>query len=422
QIISCTADFYEKIIEKTSTGFAAAHVFEPPGPSGPNGEPSGAGGVYTVRLTIRDRSGAEAQSTQQITVNPFTGTTYYVRADGNDSNIGTSPTANTAWKTYNKGFSGASAGARVLFRRGDTFPYTSRVGLGSNAMIAAYGTGDLPIIQYSGTGSGGSEAPIRVFGGTGSSVVDLHFNLESTPGGNRAYGFSLWNAANFLLLRVTIEKYGDCTGYANGLFVVDSTLTDARLDNLYFNGSRLVLLNNQLGPCGSHNVYGSHMVGAVIQGNTLSDPLRGLNIRFGSNHETSWNTVASDNVFDGGGAWLAVHMGISSGSWDPAQHFENLLFERNTIRNASVLILLNSDFRDTVIRGNDFQGGRAFEIGGGNKIPDDSGFDGPKGLWFYDNVISNTGELWYTNWAPSSEEVYLWDNTVNGSSIPGSPP
>ena len=409
------------LVEATASDFNAAYVFEPPGPTGPNGEPSSASGRYTVELKIRDRSGREARSTQPITVNAFTGTTYYVRADGDDTHSGIGPSPAEAWKTYTKGFGSARNGNRVLFRRGDTFTYTTRANLVSGAMIGAYGTGNLPLVQFNGTGSGSSAAPIAVNGGSGVTISDMHFSLESPVNGNRAHGFSTWNAVNLLILRVTIEKYFDCIGYADGLFVVNSTLSYAQLDNIFYEGSRIVLLDNQIGPArDSHNIYGSRHDRAVIQRNTMFSPKSGdVNIRLGANNGTSRNAVVSDNRFDGGGTWLAVHMGISSDSWDETQHFENLLFERNTLTNAGLFILLNSDFRDTVIRNNQFQGGYAFEIGAGNRIPDDSGFDGPRGVWFYENGITNSGGSWFSNGAPSSQDVYLWNNIVNAQLVPG---
>lgn len=421
----------------TVRGFNAAYVFEPPGSSGPNGEPSAAGSAYRVTLSVTDKDGRTASATQQITAQPFTGTTYYVRADGSDTYSGTGPAAGQAWKTYNKAFVAAAqtlgGGDRVLFKRGDTFSYSSRVVLTGNlngVLIGAYGTGNPPVIQYTGSITGNSGAPISTNSVSAVSIADLHFRCNS--GGVRANGFSVGSSRNVLLLRVTIEDYQSTEAISypigvnntNMMFVVDSTLRNASVTNMFYSGSRLALLNNNIGPAiGSHNFYGSLIDRGVIQGNTFHHPEASrTNVRIAANHATSRNVVVSDNELNGGGTWLSVHLGITSGSWDLTQHCENLLFEGNTIFNAGGLILLNSDYRDTIIRGNTLQGAAAFQIGAGNQIPDDSGYDGPRGLWFYENDITNSGSTWYSNTAPSSIDVRVWNNTVNGNLVPGTAP
>jgi hypothetical protein len=422
-------------VEGTSHGFNAAHVFEPPGSTGPNGEPTGVGATYRVTLNVTDRDGHVSSASRSITVQPFSGTTYYVRSDGNDGNSGTGPSAGQAWKTYNKAFVAAdqmlSAGDRVLFKRGDTFTYSSAVVLSGNigVLLGAYGTGSDPKIQYTGSGSGSSAAPINTNSATTVSFADLHFNCS---GGGLADGFTVGTSRDVLLLRVTIENYdsADAVSYplgvnnTNKMFVVESTLKNAGVTNFFYSGSRLAVLNSEIGPAmGSHNLYGSVIDRAVIQGTYFHDPEDSrTNMRIGANHETSRNIVVSGNEFAGGGTWLSIHLGITSGSWDLSQHCENLLMEDNTIGGASGLILLNSDYRDTIIRRNTFAGGSAMQVAGGNQIPDGSGYDGPRGLWFYENTITNGGGSWFSDTAPSSIDVYVWSNTVNGTLVPGSSP
>jgi parallel beta-helix repeat protein len=77
---------------------------------------------------------------------------YYVAANGNDANAGTSST--TPWKTISKvnsSFSSFAAGDSILFRRGDVFTGGIRVNQSGTAanpiVISAYGTGAMPIIS-----------------------------------------------------------------------------------------------------------------------------------------------------------------------------------------------------------------------------------------------------------------------------------
>jgi len=82
---------------------------------------------------------------------PLAAKNYYVAANGNNANAGTSVT--TAWQTISKvntAFAGMVAGDSILFRRGDTFYGALIVGKsgssGKPIVISAYGTGTKPVI------------------------------------------------------------------------------------------------------------------------------------------------------------------------------------------------------------------------------------------------------------------------------------
>ncbi len=73
----------------------------------------------------------------------FTGTKYYVAANGNDSNNGTSES--TPWKTLSKvNSANLGSGSAVFFRRGDTF--RGNIVAQAGVTYAAYGEGAKPII------------------------------------------------------------------------------------------------------------------------------------------------------------------------------------------------------------------------------------------------------------------------------------
>jgi hypothetical protein len=85
----------------------------------------------------------------ELTAAPFTATTYYVAASGNNSNNGLSPA--DAWLNVN-GLDGETFGPgdRILFNRGDTFVgATTLLGSGAPGLpitVGAYGTGDKPLL------------------------------------------------------------------------------------------------------------------------------------------------------------------------------------------------------------------------------------------------------------------------------------
>lgn len=94
----------------TASGFVAAHVFENPG-------------TYQVRVDVYDTLGRHAWEFVTISVQPFTGQTYYVASDGSDGNTGT--TVDDPVQTIGHALLDLTQpNTRILFRQGDTF-YTS---------------------------------------------------------------------------------------------------------------------------------------------------------------------------------------------------------------------------------------------------------------------------------------------------------
>lgn len=91
---------------RTGNGFVAAHVFDQPG-------------TYRVTVDVYDRAGVRSAQETTITVLPFTGATYYVAANGLDSNPGT---IDAPWQHFSYAVGRIKTpNTRVLFRKGDTF-------------------------------------------------------------------------------------------------------------------------------------------------------------------------------------------------------------------------------------------------------------------------------------------------------------
>ncbi|MBK8478411.1 MAG: hypothetical protein IPL39_19630 [Opitutaceae bacterium] len=92
-------------------GFVAAHVYDQPG-------------TYRVSVDVYDRNGVHSAQETTVTVLPFTGTTYYVAANGLDSNPGT---IDAPWQTFRYALGRITGpNTRVLFRNGDIFHTTFR--------------------------------------------------------------------------------------------------------------------------------------------------------------------------------------------------------------------------------------------------------------------------------------------------------
>jgi hypothetical protein len=120
---------------RTASGFVAAHVFENPG-------------TYRVRVEVYDTLGRKAWEEMTITVQPFSGTTYYVAEDGSNDNDGLSMdapvrTVEYALRTL------AQPNTRILFKKGDTFytEYVSAYERPGPVIVAAYADPDDPSDQ-----------------------------------------------------------------------------------------------------------------------------------------------------------------------------------------------------------------------------------------------------------------------------------
>ena len=358
------------------SGFNGAHVYETPGD-------------YDVVLTVREASGQDSL-TLRVTAQAFSGTTYYISAAGNDANNGTSPA--TAWRTYDKAFwaienhSIVQPGDRVLFRRGDTFFYTSPIRLGQSVrdvIIAAYDSGPKPLIQYAGTGSGNEHAAITLSRSRNISIVDLSFNTTSTVTNNRVMGFQPFASHNVLFLRVSLRAYADFVAYTNGLFLVDSSFTDSGRNNLFFAGSRLVLFNSTFDTNTNNTIYGECIDRAVVNGSYFANGANnGLRIAANTGH--SWNVLVSGNTFEPTG--VPIELKVTQPGAPYSGH--NILIERNYVRGQ--ILNDNDGYTDVVIRNNIIE-----SPGRGIHLRDDpDGGLGPlglQGLRIYNNTIKCTG-------------------------------
>ncbi len=192
-------------------GMVVGHVFEQPG-------------SYTVRCTATSPNGQMMTEDLNITVSAFSGRTYYVSTDGNDTWDGLS--LQTAWRTANFAFNQLSAGERILFRRGDTFIRVSgeiNNQSGGAMLVGSYGSGAAPILE-----SSLDETAITINASADIRLTDLH--IINTGGGPVSRGLRIQNnSANILIMDVEIEgsaAFGIYPSDTEGLGVVACHLHD----------------------------------------------------------------------------------------------------------------------------------------------------------------------------------------------------
>jgi PKD repeat protein len=185
----------------TASGFVAAHVFEKPG-------------SYTVRLNVTDADGDTATRDMSIEVLEFSGTTYYVAANGSDGNDGLSTGAPFLTPRHALSSSVLGPNVRVLFRNGDTFTISSMVGVSDVTgpiIIGAYSdpahpSSINPIIYTTAVNT--DWATIRFYDCTDVRIMDIAVRATAEGSENPRYPFGIsWNYGCSHMLKYRTEEY-----------------------------------------------------------------------------------------------------------------------------------------------------------------------------------------------------------------------
>ncbi len=199
---------------KTDEGMLAAHRFDNPG-------------NYTVRLTVVDEDGFSDTTSMNLSVQPFTGTTYYVSTSGNDSNNGLS--SNTPWRTLDHAFANAEGSRnqpnRILLKRGDKWSHTSSSNLSVPApmILDAYGSGDKPRIEFTKVDSGLNLGDSREWG---YSIRVHNLHLKHTGGPRQTKDLLITKRHGNEIRGCIVENGGlYCSGHSGNvqLLVIDDT-------------------------------------------------------------------------------------------------------------------------------------------------------------------------------------------------------
>lgn len=374
-----------------TNGMNFAHVYETPG-------------TYTATLTITSGT-VSSSASYVVTVNATTGTTYYVDADaGSDSNDGKSEIG--AWKTFNKAIDGMSSkryvpGDRILFKRGQTFPalHTDFVSAhwqfgDGGYYFGAYGSGDKPIIKYSGASDVNGQLITSVsYGFHKVGFVDLDFDGASSTVG-LIYASSYPN--DILFLRCDFHDCGNgVIGNFQGFFLVDCTFDTSNSGVLVGEAVRRVgIMGCAFSNSSSHNVYFTSSYSSYIRGNTFasSAPSRHLlRISKGTNNHVFENTFTGVPTAGSTSHWCVVHFAANT-PFEGAKHQDNTIFEYNTIENGDCQINIG-DASNSYIRYNLLTGCSSLNnIVAPITIGSLHGYDfaGCANLWIYGNIVEMT--------------------------------
>ena len=313
-------------------GFVVGHVFESPG-------------EYDVSLEVRDKNGTfQGAYSTTINVEAFSGNTYYIASNGNDSNPGTQE---QPFLTFSHAMTFFGNNVRVLLRRGDIFNIGSATfninNITGPSIIGAYGIGEAPVLNTSGDHWGA----IAFYPGSEDiRVMDLHIVGTSQ---NRDDDITQRALAllsdNCLVLGVEIESVAS--------------------DAVVMEGSNNAVFDSSFHDFGSYGAYTYGLGGFSFVGNTsirqdgyehFYRTQSGIGQFIAHNHFTQPISAKSSIQIRGDGTSNVVvydnDIELSSGA-HPQNQFEeeyirNVLFESNIFRSSYVEIIADN----VVVRNN----------------------------------------------------------------------
>jgi hypothetical protein len=228
---------------REASGFLAAHVFDQPG-------------SYRVRAQAHDGQGRTGLAEVTIVAQAFSGTTYYVAANGADGNSGTamaSPVKSVQHAIQDL----AKPNTRVLFRKGDTF---------ETRAVSGSAQGPVIIGSYEDPQSPSQQAPIIY-----STAADSDWSTLDIGEDWRAMDLHIRSGGS------TDGTYGKSGGprYPGGINGAKGSLIyRVEFDNLA--GVIMGLDGNTVAECDLHDFsgygwYSADSVGGAVIGNRVHD-------------------------------------------------------------------------------------------------------------------------------------------------------
>lgn len=356
--------------KETDFGPITAHVFE-------------TAGTYTVGLSVSG-DGTATDSVVITVTDPdtvFSGTnTVCISTSGTFTGC-PSGASNITGSDFDGAINAyATAGKRVLFRRGETFTANDSGDINNDGpgIIGAYGTGAKPYVTQS--------AAVDLFalaGGSGGHTEDwrvMDLDLEATIAGTEAFR-SDNTVEEFLILRVEAYNFersvsintGGIHYYASAsntnIFMVDNYFHEAQSHVVYVSSEGLVAMGNVMFNAPNSHVFRmSYVNPAVVSHNSIygttgatthtmklhAYDIGGDDHDYSPAYSGSGRFVIADNIITASGSSWAVALGAESASHNQEIKLGNV--ERNlfTAHNDTVSMLyLNTT--DATVRNNLFE-------------------------------------------------------------------
>ncbi len=316
-----------------------------------------AGGVHHITAVARDTDGQAAQASTEVYVaRPSqTGVYYYVAADGDDANPGTS---DQPWATLQKAAAEAGPGDVVLVGAGRYAGFASQRSGTGDAPITFLATADDVVLDTTGPQS---SRDVVAVSGHDHLVID-GFTIESAP---RA-GVAVIESDGTRVTNNTVGpngKWGVFTGFATNVVIADNEIFGAADEHgIYVSNSRSVsdnpvvrrnevYDNNSIGIHfnGDCHAGGDGVIdGATVEGNRVHDNrLKGMSLA-----SMRGGYVINNFVYDnghGGGA-AGIHL---TDEPDCGNGTSELVVSNNTlIEPRLACVRITDDARDNVFFNN----------------------------------------------------------------------
>lgn len=373
------------------TGFVAAHVFE-------------TAATHHVTLTVTDSTGASSTTSVDIGAlsAPAGGWTTYCFS--NDTDFTGCPDGSTHSTTaYWQGYSGddvldhVGTNRRLLMKRGGSFNYTTSASIGSGPMlIGAFGSGDDPIVKFTGTRANDWD-----YYGTQSVGDDVRFSdIEFQLLYNTTIGRIATGSGTSTWLRVNNVE-GEIFVTSNS-FIVDSHLSNSYGNPSYGNGASNAIIKTEFGPSQSHGIYGECLHKAIFAGNYFHDVYNNgrTGIRIAENTCAPSRVLVTGNHFDTIPAY-EIQMEQTTNT---AQLYQDrdVVIEKNLFtRGCGILISRDHGIENVTIRNNIFDMANtcpALDLSTSTWGADgQTGARGAHGIWFRSNLVydhSTTYPAW----------------------------
>ena len=304
-------------------------------------------GSNTVKVTVKDSSGATTTNSDAYTLAAATstGNSYYMAPTGSDSNSGT---ISSPWKTLAHGAAAMKAGY-TLYVRGGTY-----TGQGSsNTMPMSSGTSSAPITIkaypgetpiFDGTGGSGSGYFV-VFSNTSYVVFDgitiTHYNFP----------ILMYHTNNYITIQnCALRNNGTDTGLHQGIYIMNDYPTTT-------GNSNITIRNNIIDHQASGGIccwHGNNVKGLLIYNNVITNCHQG--ILMGDNTQ---NIQIYNNTIDSCG----YGMDLGQAGQNIATGVLNLVMKNNIITNSSTMGIRVGSFNAGSVTGtNNLWYGNATDI------------------------------------------------------------
>jgi hypothetical protein len=354
----------------TLPGFNAAHIYNTPG-------------VYQITLTVTNYLHQSSVVKMNIKISADTRKVIYVNSvSGNDSNNGLSPS--TAVKTAARADQMVGNNTEVLFDRGETFNLSAAFKLNyQNVLVGAYGSGALPIINYTSLIEGSVIFTTNSKSAEGVTIEDVFLTTlmgvgpytAAPPMGVMAGGYD----TSVVGCTFGVVEYGvNASAAPLGLTVIDNsspTLNDIQGYFVWDQGTDTTLLGNYVnGSAHEHIFRTSGATEMLIDDNNFSnyDGKGCIEIHVGGYAWIDSNTVNGGDIRVG-----------PLGLWgEPVDATVDSVIQANTVNNTDIQVYpgaQNISIRNNVIT-------RA-----GQQLIDVIGQDGEGRQSANINILDNTG-------------------------------